>query len=93
MADFDFPPDLVELQRAWYTEDARCEEIAASLPSAADVAAGLVEPTSQQRTQLDAARAERLRLTEALQDHSWWTTVEGKHRLEAKAALRDAARS
>lgn len=93
MADFDFPADLLDLQRAWYAADARCEEIAASLPRAADVVAGVAEPTDQQRDELAAARAERLRLSGALLGHGWWVTVEAKHRLEAKAALRDAARS
>lgn len=90
MADYDFPPDLLDLQRAWYAADARCEEISASLPRAADVVAGTA-PTGEQQDKLAAARAERLRLTEALQGHDWWTTVDD--RLAAKAALRKAARS
>lgn len=93
MADFDIPADLLELQRAWYAADARCQEISAALPRSADVAAGVAEPTPGQRDELAAARAERLRLTETLLEHGWWATVEKKHRLPAKAALREAARS
>jgi hypothetical protein len=92
VADFDIPVDLVELQRAWYAADVRCQEISVVLPRAADVVAGVAEPTGQQRDELTAARAERLRLSEALQGHGWWADVEPEHRLEAKAALRDAAR-
>lgn len=93
MADFDFPADLLDLQRAWYGADARCEEAGAALPPARDVAAGVAEPTAQQQAELAEARAERLRITEALQDHGWWATVEAKHKLEAKAALRVAVQS
>lgn len=90
VADFDFPPDLIDLQRAWYAADARCAEIAASHPSAVDVVAGVAVRTEQQDAELAEARAERLRLTEALQGHGWWATVDD--RLAAKAALRTAAK-
>lgn len=93
MADFDFPPDLLDLQRAWYAADARCVEAGAALPSGRDVAAGVAEPTAEQQAELVKARTERLRITEAMQDHGWWATVESKHRLAAKATLRKAARS
>lgn len=93
MADFDIPADLIELQRAWYGADARCEEAGAALPPARDVATGVAEPTAQQQAKLAETRAERLRITEALQEHGWWATVDTKHKLEAKAALRVAARS
>lgn len=93
MADFDFPADLLDLQRAWYAADARCEEASAALPPARDVAAGVAEPTAEQQSELAEARAERLRVTEALQDHGWWASVGTKHKLAAKAALRVAARS
>lgn len=91
MADFDFPGDLIDLQRAWYAADARCVEVGAAQPSATDVAAGVAELTAEQQAALEEARAERLRITEALQGHNWWGTVED--RFAAKAALRDAARS
>lgn len=90
MADYDFPPDLLDLQRAWYAADARCEEISAALPRAADVVSRHAAPAAEQEAELAEARAERLRLTQALQDHTWWATVDD--RLAAKAALRLAAR-
>lgn len=90
VADFDFPDDLLDLQRAWYAADIRCVEAGAALPPARDVAAGVAEPTTGQQAELSEARAERLRVTEALQGHSWWATVED--RFGAKAALRKAAR-
>lgn len=93
VANFDFPADLLALQRAWYAADARCEEAGAALPPARDVAAGVAAPTAEQQAELAEARAERLRITEALQEHGWWPTVKAKHKLAAKAALRAAARS
>ncbi len=47
MTDFDFPADLLDLQRAWYAADARCVEAGAALPSGRDVAAGVAEPTDR----------------------------------------------
>jgi len=91
VADFDFPADLLDLQRAWYAADQRCEEVGAAFPPAQDVAAGVAEPTAQQQAELAEARAERLRITEEMQGHPWWAGVGDRH--AAKAALRDAARS
>jgi hypothetical protein len=91
VTNFDIPGDLVDLQRAWYAADARCDELAAALPSALDVVAGTAAPTPEQEAELAEARAERLRLTEELQGHGWWAAVDDK--LAAKAALRKAARA
>lgn len=91
MADFDFPTDLLELQRAWYAADARCEEVAASHPSARDVVAGVAEVTEEQQAELAQARAERLELAERLQRHPWW--LEAGDVFAAKQALRAAARA
>lgn len=90
MTDYDFPADLLDLQRAWYVADARCEEIAASHPPAVDVVAGTATVTDAQYAELKQARAARWALTVDLQGHDWWGTVED--RLAAKAALRAAAR-
>lgn len=89
MADYDFPPDLLDLQRAWYAADARCVEIAASHPKAVDQVAGTAAVSDAQYAELKAARAKRWALTVDLQDHDWWGSVED--RLAAKAALRKAA--
>lgn len=91
MADFDFPADLLDLQRAWYAADTRCEEISASHPSGRDVAAGVAEVAEEQRAELAQARAERLDLTEKLQRHPWW--LEAGDVFAAKQALRAAARA
>jgi hypothetical protein len=89
VADYDFPPDLLQLQRDWYAADARCVEIGASHPAAVDVVAGTAQVSEAQHQELKRARAERWALTEELQGHAWWGTVDDK--LAAKAALRKAA--
>ena len=89
MADYDFPPDLLNLQRSWYAADARCVEIGAAHPPAVDVVAGTAHVSDEQYRELKEARAARWALTEQLQGHAWWTTVNDK--LAAKAALRKAA--
>jgi hypothetical protein len=89
VADYDFPPDLIDLQRAYDAADRRCEEAAAASPSATDIAAGAAEDLSA-RAALDEARAERLELAVKLQGHSFWAKVDS--RVEAKQALRAAAR-
>jgi hypothetical protein len=89
VTDYDFPPDLLDLQRAWFAADARCVEIAASHPRAVDQVAGTARVSDAQHAELKQARAERWALTEELQDHTWWGTVQD--RLAAKAALRKAA--
>ena len=90
VADYDFPADLLQLQRDWYAADARCEEIGAAHPRAADVVAGTAQVSEAQHQELKQARAERWALTEQLQGHTWWGKVDD--RLAAKAALRKAAR-
>ncbi|WP_329521137.1 hypothetical protein [Spirillospora sp. NBC_01491] len=90
MADFDFPDDLLQLQRDFYAADRRCGEISASHPRAADIVTGVAEVTAEQRAELAAARAERLRITEQMQGHTWWETVDVA---AAKAALRKATQA
>ncbi|MFF5261396.1 hypothetical protein ACFY4C_20835 [Actinomadura viridis] len=90
MADFDFPADLIDLQRAFYAADRRCEEIGASWPRPTAVAAGVEEISEEQHAELSRARAERLEIVERMAAHPWWDTVD---RLKAKAALRKAAQA
>ena len=90
MANFDFPADLLDLQRSWYAADARCVEIGAAQPPAVDVVAGITEVSEAEYQALKQARGERWELTEQLQGHAWWATVDDK--LAAKAALRATAR-
>lgn len=89
MADYDFPADLLQLQRDWYAADTRCVEIGASHPPAVDVVAGTAQVSEAQHQELKRARAERWALTEELQGHAWWASVDDK--VAAKAALRKAA--
>ncbi|WP_329243118.1 hypothetical protein OG417_45340 [Actinoallomurus sp. NBC_01490] len=86
---FRIPGDLIAAQRAYYMAEARCEQIFSAHPRPTDIAAGRAEITDEQRVELAAARGERLRLVEALNDHPWWATVD--NRLRAKQALRTAA--
>lgn len=86
---YDFPPDLLDLQRAFLTLDARCQEISAGLPTASDIIAG----TPVDFGELDKARAERLNIVEALSAHPWWETLDKGDRGNAKTALRAAAQS
>jgi hypothetical protein len=90
VADYDFPPDLLQLQRDWYAADARCVEIGASHPAAVDVVAGTAQVSDAQYRELKDARAERWLLTEQLRGHAWWASVDDTP--AAKAALRAAAR-
>lgn len=90
VADFDFPPDLIDLQRRFDAADLRCEEVAATLPAGVDVAAGTASVSEEQQAELRDARAVRLELAQALQAHEWWTTVDNV--FEAKQALRRVSR-
>lgn len=91
MTAFDLPADLVDLQRRFYEMDARCEAIGRTHPRPTDVGAGLAVISAEQHTELAAARAERLEVVEALNDHDWWASVTPADRAAAKAALRQAS--
>jgi hypothetical protein len=84
------PDDLIDLQRRFFTADAECERIAATLPRSTDIAAGRAEISPEQRAELEQARAERLRLVQEIYRHHWWSMVPNAH--EARMAVRAAAR-
>ena len=86
MSDFDFPPDLLELQRAFFAADARCRQISDELPSAADVIAGV----DVDYTELDAARRAQADAAAGISGHPWLASV--TDRLGAQEALRKTAR-
>ena len=88
MGDFDFPPDLVELQREFFAADARCYEIADALPSPMAIVGG----ADVDFTELNAARAERLAIMDRLLAHPWFDSLEPSKRNAARNALRAAAR-
>lgn len=89
MADFDFPADLLELQRAFNEADAECERISDALPSAT----AILDGADVDYTELDLARAKRLDLAVRLQQHPWWQSLEPGERVNAKFALRKAAKA
>jgi hypothetical protein len=72
MADYEFPPDLLDAQRAYWAADARVQEVTDALPSSVVVVAGEAEVTEEQRAELVTVRAERLLALEALNAHEWW---------------------
>lgn len=90
VADYGFPPDLIDLQRAFDAADRECVEISAAMPSGVEIVEGNIGDIAEQQAALKEARARRLELAEALQRHSFWGTVD--NRFKAKDALRNAAR-
>ena len=89
---YEFPDDLLAAQRAFYVADARTRELSDAWPLSAAVLAGKAEPPSdEQREELEAARAEVLRLIDVLYGHPWFETV-GDNPKEARLALQKAAK-
>jgi hypothetical protein len=80
------PEELVRLQLAFLRADAECERVSAALPSSLDVVAGLATIDNQQRFDLETARAERLAVVLAKNEHPWWDVV--ANRYEADVRLR-----
>lgn len=91
--DVDFPPDLIEIQRQYAAVDARVQELRAQEPSGPAIARGHADIPESLRAAVDAARAERLQLVEALVEHSFWSEVQKDKRIEAKQELRKVAAS
>lgn len=91
MADtYDFPPDLIAAQRAFWEADARVREVTNKLPSSIAIAAGEAEVSDEQRAELDQVRAARLEALAVQNRHPWWEAVDNRH--AAWMALREAAR-
>ena len=80
------PEDLVRLQLGFLRADAECMRVSAGLPSSLDIAAGLAVIDDRQRFDLDTARAERLAIVLAKNDHPWWSCVDNRY--EADVRLR-----
>lgn len=87
---YEFPTDLIDLQRRFDAANRRCEELAATHPKAVDIVAGTAQLTEEQAAVYAAAWAERAKLVLGLHRHPWWLEV--GDRREAKEALRAAAR-
>ncbi|WP_055477563.1 hypothetical protein [Sphaerimonospora mesophila] len=93
MADYDFPSDLIEAQRAFLAADARCEELAQQGPPATAIVEGTAAMPENLRQELEAARAERLRLISVLYGHPFWGEIPQSDWFAARMALREAAQS
>ncbi|MER7126729.1 hypothetical protein [Micrococcus luteus] len=90
MSDYEFPPDLIEAQRAYYAADARVQEVTDALPSSVAIVAGEAEISDGQRAELAQARAARLDALETLNKHPWWGEQRDRH--GAWMALQKAAK-
>ncbi|MEV7006248.1 hypothetical protein [Streptosporangium sp. NPDC051022] len=87
MADYEFPPDLLEAQRAYWATDTRVQEVIDALPSSQEILNGAM--TDEQRAELAEVREARLRALETLNRHPWWRDVDDRY--TAQKALRQAA--
>ncbi|MBA9005849.1 hypothetical protein [Thermomonospora cellulosilytica] len=102
---YEFPPDLLRLQKQFCALDRRCEELAAELPTGTAIAAGEATLTGPRADEYAKARADRMKTLTEMRNHWWW---EGKSsedapadpdapqvrdRAAAKLALQEAARA
>ncbi|MCQ4080648.1 hypothetical protein NGB36_08550 [Streptomyces sp. RB6PN25] len=100
MADFDFPEDLLELQRALRNVAAELNDLLMRLPHRAmpmperyadfrgvehEASPGWTE---EQQAQVDALRLRRSELAGAVLGHEFWTTLSGPDVLKARMQLK-----
>jgi hypothetical protein len=90
VADYDFPADLLEAQRAFWAADTRVEEIGALFPPPTAIADGTAAAPEELRQALHEARADRGRHLDVLYGHSWWGGVDDQNK--AREALKATAR-
>jgi hypothetical protein len=93
VADFDFPAELVDLQRRFYEAGAECARISATFPPGPAIAAGDAQISDEQHALRDAAHERWLQIAEQLLDHEWFKKLERPERLKARYALQAAAQS
>ncbi|MGW1558834.1 hypothetical protein ACWCQ1_20255 [Streptomyces sp. NPDC002144] len=89
VGEFVIPGDLVAARRTFTRALEHAADIAAHLPSGADIAAGRAEITGEQRERLADARERCRRLAEEMHTHPWWETIGDRH--AARDALTYAA--
>jgi hypothetical protein len=89
VGEFVIPGDLVAARRTFTRALEHSADIAAHLPSGADIVAGRAEITAEQRERLGDARERCRRLAEEMHTHPWWETVGDRH--AAREALTYAA--
>lgn len=56
MVSYNFPADLVEIQRQYFAADARVHELADAEPSGMDILDGRAQEDTGNRAELDYAR-------------------------------------
>ena len=91
MADYDLPPDLVQLRRDFLAAEEELRKIGAAQPAPTAVAAGEAELTDEQRAEWQAAFQEVRRLVAEINQNPWWETVDNRH--HAWMALNKAAKA
>ncbi|MET7480397.1 hypothetical protein ABZT17_39515 [Streptomyces sp. NPDC005648] len=89
VGQFVIPGDLVAARRTFTRAIEHAADIAAHLPSGADLAAGRAEITGEQRERLADARRRCRRLAEEMHTHPWWETTGDRN--AAREALLYAA--
>ncbi|MBY8339248.1 hypothetical protein LXH13_35460 [Streptomyces spinosirectus] len=89
VGEFVIPGDLVAARRTFTRALEHSADIAAHLPSGADIVEGRAEITAEQRERLGNARERCRRLAEEMHTHPWWETVGDRH--AAREALTYAA--
>lgn len=89
---YTVPGDLIALKREWRVASGRCVEISDALPFWSEVVAGTREAaTDEQLAQLQAARADVLRLVLEIHRHPWWATVDNRQLADRALAAAAAA--
>lgn len=87
---YEIPSELIDIQRAWFAAHAHLLEVSAKLPLGQDIVAGEAEISDEQRAELEAARAEELRLIDELYDDKWRAGMDNESAYRKQ--LQDAAR-
>jgi hypothetical protein len=88
---YEFPSDLIEIQRDYEQADAHVEKLVAALPSALDIMTGKPKTTDKQNDEVQKAREVRLQAQEKRDQHPWLQDVDDQY--AARMQLWKAARS
>ncbi|MBB2749204.1 UNVERIFIED_ORG: hypothetical protein FHR35_009117 [Microbispora rosea subsp. rosea] len=92
MAEYDFPAELVEAQRAFLDAEAKLAELNALFPPPTAIAAGETSVPEGLRRAHDEVWAKQSRALDVLYGHERWKTIPREERFEARMQLRRAAR-
>ncbi|WP_371785433.1 hypothetical protein [Streptosporangium subroseum] len=91
MSAYEFPNDLIEIQRDYEQANARVEKLVAALPSALDVMTGKPKTTDKQQDEVQKAREVLLQAQEKRDQHPWLQDIDDQY--AARMQLWKAARS